>query len=354
MKNKNKSKKVQKYINQVKQQTEQKVGGKKKGHEEPQKSKKQLAAEKAAEFNLIFKPVVDKKTQVKAGVDPKSVLCQYFKAGTCTKGARCKFSHDLSVERKGEKIDIYTDRRDISTEETNETMEDWDENKLREVVAKKAGKNPPTTTDIVCKYFLDAIESKKYGWFWECPNGGTKCQYRHALPPGYVFVGKKKKEVEEEEEKVPLEDLIEEERKGLTGGTPLTLELFLKWKEDRRLAREKAAAERESAIKAGKINILSGRELFSFNPDLVAGDDDSAYDEDELRREKAATEKEEEENDAKGKELADDHPEAAAETDTPAEKEAEAGNGEGSSSGVAVDEQLFAAEAVEDLPEFDD
>lgn len=28
------------------------------------------------------------------------------------------------------------------------------------------------------------MESSKYGWFWECPNGGKKCHYRHALPPG--------------------------------------------------------------------------------------------------------------------------------------------------------------------------
>lgn len=58
---------------------------------------------------------------------------------------------------------------------------------------------------------MDAIEAKKYGWFWECPNGGPKCQYRHALPPGFVLTKKKKEEDEDEEEKVPLEDLIEEE-----------------------------------------------------------------------------------------------------------------------------------------------
>lgn len=49
-------------------------------------------------------------------------------------------------------------------------MENWDEEKLRSVVTSKAG-NPRTTTDIVCKYFIEAIETKKFGWFWECPNG---------------------------------------------------------------------------------------------------------------------------------------------------------------------------------------
>lgn len=46
------------------------------------------------------------------GVDPKSILCEFFKVGQCTKGFKCKFSHDLNVQRKGEKIDIYSDKRD--------------------------------------------------------------------------------------------------------------------------------------------------------------------------------------------------------------------------------------------------
>ena len=39
----------------------------------------------------------------------------------------------------------------------------------------------------ICKYFLDALESNKYGWFWACPNGGTECKYKHALPPGFTL-----------------------------------------------------------------------------------------------------------------------------------------------------------------------
>jgi hypothetical protein len=77
-----------------------------------------------------------------------------------------------------------------------ETMENWDEATLQEVVNRKqdaSNKNLPT--EIVCKFFLEAIESRKYGWFWECPNGGKDCKYRHALPPGYIL---KKKETEAE------------------------------------------------------------------------------------------------------------------------------------------------------------
>lgn len=63
----------------------------------------------------------------------------------------------------------------------------------------------------ICKYFIEAIENKKYGWFWECPNGGDKCQYIHALPPGFVLKSKAKAEEVEEEEATPMEDILEEE-----------------------------------------------------------------------------------------------------------------------------------------------
>lgn len=61
----------------------------------------------------------------------------------------------------------------------------------------------------MCKYFLDAIENNKYGWFWVCPGGGDNCMYRHALPPGFVL--KKDKKKEEKEEEISLEELIENE-----------------------------------------------------------------------------------------------------------------------------------------------
>lgn len=61
----------------------------------------------------------------------------------------------------------------------------------------------------VCKYFLEAIENNKYGWFWVCPKAGDTCMYRHALPPGFVL--KKDKKKEEKEEEISLEELIEKE-----------------------------------------------------------------------------------------------------------------------------------------------
>ena len=48
---------------------------------------------------------------VAAGVDPKSILCAFFKSGQCKKGDKCKFSHDLNIQRKSEKRNIYEEEK---------------------------------------------------------------------------------------------------------------------------------------------------------------------------------------------------------------------------------------------------
>jgi hypothetical protein len=159
---------------------------KRKEAEKLQKEKEKAAAEAARkEVAELFKPVQIQK--VPFGVDPKTILCQFFKKGNCEKGKKCKFSHDLNVERKTEKRSLYTDNRDKEDDEEDvkkkDNMAEWDEEKLRNVVMSKHG-NPKTTTDKVCKYFIQAIEDQKYGWFWVCPNGGDQCKYKHSLPPG--------------------------------------------------------------------------------------------------------------------------------------------------------------------------
>lgn len=163
---------------------------KKKAADEERRKAEKKAAEQAQKDNLaLFKPVQVQK--VPFGVDPKTVLCLFFKQGHCEKGRKCKFSHDPNVERKAAKKDLYTDSRDEKLDEEEkkkkDTMTDWDEEKLRSVVMSKHG-NPRTTTEKVCKYFIEAVENQKYGWFWTCPNDGNKCMYKHSLPPGYVFL----------------------------------------------------------------------------------------------------------------------------------------------------------------------
>jgi hypothetical protein len=187
MKNK-KGAQTQKHIAQMTQSA--KAGGtpeeKKKAAEKAQREKEKAASEAAAKEQAeLFKPVQVQK--VPFGVDPKTVLCQFYKKGHCEKGRKCKFSHDLNVERKAQKKDLYQDTREDEEEnKKKETSDDWDEEKLRSVVLSKKG-NQKTTTDKVCKFFIDAVEEGKYGWFWTCPNGGDKCMYQHKLPPGFVL-----------------------------------------------------------------------------------------------------------------------------------------------------------------------
>ncbi|XP_066433353.1 zinc finger CCCH domain-containing protein 15 [Eleutherodactylus coqui] len=244
------------------------------------KNKKDDKKKELQELNDLFKPVVAAQ-KVSKGADPKSVVCAFYKQGQCTKGDKCKFSHDLSLERKCEKRSVYVDGRDDELEK--DTMENWDEKKLEEVVNKKHGeaeKKKPKT-QIVCKFFLDAIESNKYGWFWVCPGGGDICMYRHALPPGFVL--KKDKKKEEKEDEVSLEDLIEKERAALGPNvTRITLESFLAWKkrkrQDRIVKAEEEMERRKADFKAGKSLGISGREVFEFRPELVDDDDEEADD----------------------------------------------------------------------------
>ena len=84
---------------------------KKKAAEKAAREKEKAAAEQAKrEAAELFKPVQVQK--VPFGVDPKTILCAFFKAGTCEKGNKCKFSHDLNVGRKVEKKNLYEDSRE--------------------------------------------------------------------------------------------------------------------------------------------------------------------------------------------------------------------------------------------------
>ncbi|XP_065211975.1 zinc finger CCCH domain-containing protein 15 homolog [Planococcus citri] len=277
LKNK-KGAKTQKFIQQVEKQVKSGGAPPRKQAEEHGKKKEEKLKE-AKELNQLFRPV----QKVEKGADPKSVLCAFFKFGQCTKGSKCKFSHDLTVERKAEKRSLYVDMRD----DDEDTMETWTEEKLKEVVEKKHGelnKKMPTT-DIICKYFLEAVENSKYGWFWSCPNGGT-CIYRHALPPGFVL--KKDRKQVEKTDTISLEELIEKERSALTStnSTKLTLETFLQWKKkklmEKKKAKEKEEEKKRLNFKAGHHIGLSGRDMFSFNPELAMidayDDGDEAFD----------------------------------------------------------------------------
>ncbi|KAJ1033581.1 hypothetical protein NDA13_001569 [Ustilago tritici] len=291
MKNK-KGGKGQKTVALIQQQ--QKMAGKSKeqlAREKQKEQDKKAAAQAVKELaaDPLFAIVQPK---VPFGVDSKTVTCAFWKAGRCDKGSKCKYGHDKDAGRKTEKKDLYVDMRDDAEDKKNDTMDKWDDAKLNAVVLSKHG-NPKSTTDKVCKFFLQAVEDGKYGWFWECPNGGEKCMYRHRLPPGFVLKSQKKElEALEKANEISLEDFLETERHKLGSNlTPVTAETFAKWKKER-MDKKQAEAEmlkkkKEAQAAANKMAGLSGREMFSLNPDMFAGDeedsDDDMFDLDQYR-----------------------------------------------------------------------
>jgi DRG Family Regulatory Proteins, Tma46 len=152
-------------------------------------------------------------------------------------------------EESGE-IDLYVDQRD-------QIYGDGEDD----------GEKKKNRTEKICRFFLDAVEANKYGWRWNCPNG-RECIYQHKLPLGFVL--KRDGNAVVLEDNTPLEEKLEEERSQLTGGTPVTLERFLKWKEEKKSQREREWEEKRlaEAKKTGTkgLNVLSGRALFKYDP----------------------------------------------------------------------------------------
>lgn len=275
--------KAQKYIANVEKQV--KGGGnpelrKLELEREKAKKEKELKEQQAKETQSLFKSVTAAQ-KVEDGVDPKTVFCAFFKQKLCKKGDRCKFSHDPEVERKAVKRNIYEAKKD-----DDDNMDEWDEDKLAEVVAKKhANEKPSNATNIICKDFLDAVENNKYGWFWECPTGGKNCKYKHALPPDFVLK-KDRKKAEKETEGITIEDLIEKERALLDSSkcTKVTLETFVAWKKKK--LKEKAMAERKDKdkkkkdLKSGTTSGMSGRDMFLLDPSMLTQHEEEAEEDD--------------------------------------------------------------------------
>lgn len=114
----------------------------------------------------------------------------------------------------------------------------------------KVGKAPADTI-ITCQHFVKAVEKDLYGFNWQCPNNGDNCQYMHRLPMGYVLLKdkNKKKDEDSDEETLTLEEKIEEERRALPseGLTPVTLESFKKWKEEKARKKQEELEARMAA-----------------------------------------------------------------------------------------------------------
>ncbi|SJK86399.1 Zinc finger CCCH domain-containing protein 11 [Babesia microti strain RI] len=228
LKNKNKSKAVQKHIKGLQQQ----ITGK-------------PAPDSAKWQSQLHKEKEEKKKQEQHKALIQSLFRDTKDIKNLSKNA-AKQTYDPKKSRMDQKIDYYIDQR------------------LQKQSDSSMSTELSFETDIVCKHFTEAIKSNKYGWFWVCPNGGDDCKYRHSLPKDYVFPDEQ--EVVEEVNET-LEDKIDRERHELvTNGELLTLDVFLRWKEG------KSSGKDDSATK-----LTTGKDLYILDPSLFM-DDDKAVD----------------------------------------------------------------------------
>lgn len=271
MKNKNKSKQLEKKIKGLASTSHK--GGLEKLEQEiyEEKKRKKLEEENKKLMGDVF------AKNVVSGKGPK--ICQFFKAGLCNKGKKCKFSHDVKVEQviveeeeekedmRTAKIDLFTDQRELIFGNKNELEEVVNFNAHKYLNANK--------TDKVCKNFLDAVEKDVYGWNWMCPNG-YECVFKHCLPKDYVFKNAKREIVKVDNHAVL--DEIDQKRAELNNKklTPMTFELFEVWKNKRleKMKKERDAKVMEDLKKAGlKKKGISGVEFFKKNGNVADAED---------------------------------------------------------------------------------
>lgn len=266
LKNKNKSKVVQKYIKGVEQTVKGGKGAAAKEAElhEEKKLKKKLREEEAFLASLQKQVKTIKQAECSDEEGRKNVLCEFFKQGHCDAGDDCEFSHDLNIEFNQGTFDIYTDLRDAKAKLGIDYQ-------LMEEMEAKRSKLPKT--NIVCKFFLDAVKKRVYGFKWACPNG-EECHYKHCLPKDYVIKTLQSKDQEEMtiDEFQDLEERIDEERERIAvNGTKVNDETFQAWKKKRK---DKKDPDDKNLIK----KLKTGRELFTSNKEAFK-DDENALEE---------------------------------------------------------------------------
>eukprot|EP00443_Scrippsiella_acuminata_P077705 CAMPEP_0115444922 /NCGR_PEP_ID=MMETSP0271-20121206/38648_1 /TAXON_ID=71861 /ORGANISM="Scrippsiella trochoidea, Strain CCMP3099" /LENGTH=390 /DNA_ID=CAMNT_0002870873 /DNA_START=118 /DNA_END=1288 /DNA_ORIENTATION=+ len=330
MKNKNKSKVVQKYIKSI---TANVAGAPKGGMEQKQREEKEAKQKdlaKAALLNSLFNQSTDKKGRA---FDPVA------------KKAAKKAEEEALAAGKKLKEDV---RKEIiegianSIRLTNPKGIRMSELGGHPIIHTLKEKHADTFKALSLLLFIKANDKV----FWvddaESSNPMLRCQ--------------EDVDAEVEPDERSIEEIIEEKRAALPpGGTPVTLDTFKAWKEKReadRLAQVQAESEKAKK-KTGSTNLvgMSGKDLFTFDASLFV-DDDGAASADEYD-ERSEVEDDEEEEGNKGVAPDDSEPEDAVEEAPAASSSGAAAPG---GKDVAINESLFleGEDLPDDLDDLDD
>mmetsp|Transcript_49091 Transcript_49091/g.149455 ORF Transcript_49091/g.149455 Transcript_49091/m.149455 type:complete len:366 (-) Transcript_49091:84-1181(-) len=332
MKNKNKSKVVQKYIQSI---TANAKNAPKGGIEQKQRDEKEAKAKdqaKAALLNSLFNQGTDKKGRAFDPVAKKKAKQQEEEALAAGKKLNDELRKEI-IEGIANTIRL-TNPKGIRMSELGGHA----------IITALKDKHADTFKNISLLLFIKANEAV----FWvddaESSNPMLRCQ--------------EDVDAEVAPDERPIEEIIEEKRAALPpGGTPVTLETFKAWKEKRENDRLAAVEEEVSKQKkkGDKIVGLSGRDLFTFDASLFVDDDDAAsggeYDE---RSE--ADDDDEDDGKTKGVVLGDEEDEDEG-SDDDGEEDAGDEGARGSAdppAGEAINKDLFLEGGDEDLDDLED
>lgn len=330
MKNKNKSKQVQKYVKQI---TSSITGAPKGGAEQAAREAREKKAEeqkRAALMNSLFNLGTDKKGRA---FDPAAK-----KKAKQEEEESLAAGKKLSDELRKEIIEGIANSIRL-TNAKGIRMSDVGNHPI--MLALKS-KHQDTFKNLSMLLFIKA----NHKVFWvddpDASNPMLRCQ--------------EDVEAEVAPDERPIEEIIEEKRAALPpGGTPVTLETFMAWREKReaqRLAEVQAQMKDQKKKGGDKFAGLSGRDLFTFDASLFADDEDAASGGEYEGRSEA---EDEDDNDGRTKGVerdADGEEDDADEEARPQGDGGARGSADPPDSGLAINKDLFLQAG--DLPDDDD
>jgi len=339
MKNKNKSKVVQKYIKSI---TSNATGRTSKAEQDEKKAKeeKQKDIQKSALMNSLFNLSTDKKGRAFDAVAKKKAKQEEEEAIAAGKKVKEEIRKEI-IEGIANTIRL-TNVKGVRMSELGGHA----------IITALKEKHADTFKILQLLLFIKANNKV----FWvddpESTNPTIRCQ--------------EDVDAEVEPDERDIEEIIEERRRALPpGGTPVTEESFKAWKEKKAAEhaaeieeKRKAAESSKKGVKSNSVG-MSGKDLFTFDASLfVDAEDEGAVGADEYER----TSNPDDEDDAPARTEAgrdDEEDEDEGEDVDEAEGEDDEGEGAGGARGsseVAINKDIFLEgdDLPDDLDDLDD